>query len=96
MILKECRFCKDRTKCEYAMNDYPGSGDLWKAEKYCEKNEKSKVETIDENDEKRFKERVNKLLSQGYKISSTDCGYAGEVGGNVYDCEYWMAILIKE
>lgn len=27
-ILKECRFCKDRTKCEYAMNDYPGSGDL--------------------------------------------------------------------
>ena len=25
-----------------------------------------------------------------------DCGYAGEVGGNVYDCEYWMAILIKE
>ena len=37
-----------------------------------------------------------KLLSQGYKISSTNCGYAGEVGGNVYDCEYWMAILIKE
>lgn len=78
------------------MNDYPLSGDLWKAKKYCEKNEKPKVETISENDEKRFKERVNKLLSQGYKISSTDCGYAGEVGGNVYDCEYWMAILIKE
>ena len=53
------------------------------------------IETISENDEKAFKEKVNKLISQGYKISSTDCGYAGEVGGNVYDCEYWMAILIK-
>ena len=96
MILKECRFCKDRTKCEYAMNDYPGSGDLWKSEKYCVNIQKSTVETISENDEKRFKEKVNKLLSEGYKIFSTDCGYAGEVGGNVYDCEYWMAILIKE
>lgn len=54
------------------------------------------VETISENDEKRFKEKVNKLLLQGYIISSTDCGYAGEVGSNVYNCEYWMAILIKE
>lgn len=54
------------------------------------------VETISENDEKRFKEKVNKLLSQGYKISSTNCGYSGEVGGNVYNCEYWMAILIRK
>lgn len=78
------------------MNDYSGSGDLWEAEKYCEKIQKSIVETISKNDEKRFKEKVNKLLSEGYRISSTDYGYAGEVGGNVYDCEYWMAILIKE
>lgn len=42
------------------MNNYPSSGDLWKAKKYCEKNEKSKLETISENDEKRFKERKNK------------------------------------
>lgn len=41
-VLKECRFCKDKTKCEFAMNDYPGSGDLWKAEKYCEKIQKNK------------------------------------------------------
>ena len=54
------------------------------------------IETISENDNKVFKEKVEKLLSEGYKISSTDCGYAGEVGGNVYDCEYWMAILTKE
>lgn len=96
MKLKECRFCKDRTKCEYAMNDYPGSDNLWKAEKYCEKIQKSNVETVSENDSKAFKEKVEKYLSQGYKISSTNCGYAGEVGGNVYDCEYWMATLIKE
>lgn len=53
------------------------------------------VETISENDEKIFKEKVNNLISQGYTISSTNCGYAGEIGGNVYDCEYWMAILVK-
>lgn len=54
------------------------------------------IETISENDEKRFKEKVEKLLSQGYTISSTNCGYVEEVGGNVYDCECWMAILVKE
>ena len=54
------------------------------------------IETISENDNKIFKEKAERLLSEGYKISSTDCGYVGEVGGSVYDCEYWMAILIKE
>jgi len=54
------------------------------------------VETISENDEKRFKEKVENFLLQGYKISSTNCGYSGEIGSNVYNCEYWMAILIKE
>ena len=78
------------------MNDYPGSNNLWKAEKYSEKIQKSNVETVSENDSKAFKEKVEKYFSQGYKISSTNCGYAGEVGGNVYDCEYWMAILIKD
>lgn len=78
------------------MNDYPGSGDLWKAKKYCEKIKIPQIETISENDEKIFKEKVSKLISKGYKISSTNCGYAGEIAGNVYDCEYWMAILVKE
>ena len=54
------------------------------------------IETINENDEKIFKEKVRKLLAEGYKISATNCGYIGEVGGNVYDCEFWMAVLIKE
>lgn len=78
------------------MTDYVGSGDHWRAKKYCEKSHKSNIETISENDGNIFKEKVYKLLSEGYKISSTNCGYTGEVGGNVYDCEYWMAILIKE
>jgi hypothetical protein len=60
-----------------------------------ERGDKYMIETVSENDQKVFKEKVEKFLSQGYKISSTDCGYTGEVGGNVYDCEYWMAILIK-
>lgn len=54
------------------------------------------IKTISENDNKIFEEEVERLLSEGYEISSTDCGYVGEVGGNVYDCEYWMAILVKE
>ena len=58
--------------------------------------DKYMIETISENDNKIFKEKAERLLSEGYKISSTDCGYVGEVGGSVYDCEYWMAILIKE
>ncbi len=54
------------------------------------------VETISENDENKFKEKIRELINEGYKVSSTSCGYVSEVGGNVYDCEYWMAILIKE
>lgn len=61
-----------------------------------ERGDKYMIETVSENDHKVFKEKVDRLILQGYKIFSTNCGYAGEVGGNVYDCEYWMAILIKE
>lgn len=63
---------------------------------HMERGDKHMIETVSENDHKVFKEKVDRLILQGYKISSTNCGYAGEVGGNVYDCEYWMAILIKE
>lgn len=61
-----------------------------------ERGDKYMIEIVSENDHKVFKEKIDELLSHGYKISSTNCGYAGEVGGSVYDCEYWMAILIKE
>lgn len=54
------------------------------------------VETVSTTDSKVFKEKIEELLSQGYKVSSTHCCYVGEVGNDVYDCESWMAILVKE
>lgn len=54
------------------------------------------IKTVFKNNQKEFEEEVNGLLSQGYKVSSTNCGYTGEVGGNVYDTEYWVAILVKD
>lgn len=46
--------------------------------------------------QKKFEESVNSLIKEGYKLSSSDCGYVGEVGGSVYDCEYFIAIMVKE
>lgn len=54
------------------------------------------ITTVSENNNNEFINKVNDLLDDGYKILSTSCGYVGEVGNSVYDCEYWMAILIKE
>lgn len=52
--------------------------------------------TISEYDSDIFESKVNDLVDEGYKIISSSCGYVGEVGNSVYDCEYWMAILQKE
>lgn len=54
------------------------------------------VKVVYENGQKEFEENVNALMKDGYKISSSSCGYAGEVGNTVYDCEYFMAIMVKE
>ena len=35
-----CNKCEDKFKCEFYMKDYPGSGDLWKANKFCKEKEK--------------------------------------------------------
>jgi hypothetical protein len=52
------------------------------------------IETISESNEGRFKEKVNLLVVNGYKINSTHCGYADDPK---YDfCDIWQAILIKE
>ena len=56
----------------------------------------SYVETVDETDAKVFAAKMNDLISQGYKVSSTNCGYIGEVGNDVYDIKLWMAILVRE
>ena len=54
------------------------------------------IKTISESNSNEFENKVNDLLDDGYKISSSSCGYVGEVGNSVYDCEYWMAILVKQ
>lgn len=69
----------------------PGAGTLCHLDKGMQD-----VETVNESSEKAFKEKVKQLVSQGYRIAASDCGYVGDVGGNVYDCEYWMAILVKD
>lgn len=32
----DCNNCEDKFKCEYYMSDYPGSSDLWKANRLCD------------------------------------------------------------
>ena len=54
------------------------------------------IKTISECDSNEFEKKVNELIKEGYKITSSSCGYVGEVGNSVYDCEYWMAILVTE
>lgn len=39
----DCSNCNDRLKCEFYMNDYPGSGNLWRAKKRCEELEKKEL-----------------------------------------------------
>lgn len=53
------------------------------------------ITTVSESNSNEYENKVNDLLNEGYKVLSTSCGYVGEVGGSVYDCEYWMAILEK-
>lgn len=46
------------------------------------------VKIIDTNDSSDFENKVNDLIDNGYKVSSSSCGYVGEVGNDVYDCHY--------
>ena len=51
------------------------------------------IKTIHCNDETKFDEQVNALLQDGWKISSTYCGF---VQSESYDfCGSYHAILIK-
>lgn len=54
------------------------------------------IKTINESNSNEFENKINDLLDDGYKILSSSCGYVGEVGGSVYDCDYWMAVLAKQ
>lgn len=52
------------------------------------------IKIINMSDEDAFTEAVNKHLSEGYKISSTDCGY---INSDQYNfCSSFMAILVIE
>jgi len=53
-----------------------------------------KVLTIEESSNSDFEKMVNAFLEDGYKISSTSCGFANSEN---YDfAGRWQAILVKE
>lgn len=54
------------------------------------------IKTVDTNDSADFERKAKELFKNGYKLSSSSCGYVGEVGNIVYDCSFWMGIFIKE
>ena len=52
-----------------------------------------KIKVINRADEDEFEKEVNKYLLQGYKMSSTACGF---INSELYDfCTSFQAILIK-
>ncbi len=54
----------------------------------------SEITVIEANSKKEFIDKVNLKLQQGFKISSTNCGF---VDSEQYDyCSVFQAILIKE
>jgi len=54
----------------------------------------SKIEVINLSSESEFEKYVNGRISEGYKISSTNCGF---VNSESYDfCACYQAILVKE
>lgn len=48
------------------------------------------IKVINESNNNEFENKVNDLLDEGYKVSSSSCGYT--------ECnyEYYIAILYKE
>lgn len=54
------------------------------------------VVVVDKSDKDEFETEVNTMMDNGYKLSSSDCGYIGEVGNSVYDCNYYMAIMVLD
>lgn len=52
------------------------------------------VVVVDKSDKNEFEKEVNVLMEKGYELSSSNCGYIGQVGDDAYDCNYYMAILV--
>ena len=52
------------------------------------------VKVVENSDETKFETECNKLIQDGYKISSTSCGI---INSEAYDfCTFYQAILVKE
>ncbi len=63
--MKECNVCEDRYKCEFHMKDYPGSGDLWRAVRYCDVKNKLKNGMWDYKLEKPKESKAYLVMFQG-------------------------------
>jgi len=51
------------------------------------------IEVVETSDPDKYKAQMNKLLAEGYRISSTSCGF---VNSEQYDfCGMYQAILVK-
>ena len=53
-----------------------------------------KVETIKEEDGKKFKEKLEALLNDGFKLEASSVGYENSNGD--YNCDIWQALLVKK
>ena len=51
------------------------------------------IEVVNESNETNFQNNVNAFLSEGYKISSTSCGFIDSADYDYSPC--FMAILVK-
>ncbi len=38
------------------------------------------IKTVNTSDYRKYEKEVNELIKEGYHVSSTSCGYVGEVG----------------
>lgn len=54
----------------------------------------SKIVTVSANKQGYFEDQVNEYLQEGYKLSSSNCGF---INSEAYDfVDVWQAILYKE
>jgi ribose 5-phosphate isomerase RpiB len=54
----------------------------------------NKIVTVSDNKQGDFTDRVNEYLEEGYKLSSSNCGF---LNSESYDfVDYWQAILYME
>lgn len=50
------------------------------------------VVVVNESDDRRFEDNCARYFGEGYKLSSSSCGYVPAP----YDCNYFIAIFVYE